>query len=72
MARITPRLMWDDHTKLGATVLSGPIEEPGHPVERLLDARRSKTFRTKAGWNVVADQWDRIDITEGVSGAATA
>lgn len=47
-------------------------EEAGLPSENVQNVFRSKKWRSDSGWNIVAGVNDDIDITEGVTGDATA
>ncbi len=72
MALITPRAYWDNLVKRSSALLSASSSDPSFPVKRVVDNRRSKVWRSKLGWNIVAGVNDSIDFTESVSGAAVA
>lgn len=55
----------------GAT-LTESSEESSLPSENVQSAFRTKVWRSKAGWNIIAGVNDKIDITEGTTGDAVA
>lgn len=72
MPDITPRLLWQNWLLLVGTILTSSSEDDSFPVEWLTDPLRSKVWRSETGWNVVSGFNNKLDITEGVSGDATA
>jgi hypothetical protein len=69
---ILPSFMWQNFGKLSGTTLTASSEEIGYPVQNIVNPLRSKTWRSKQGWNIVASFNDRLDFTEGVTGDASA
>lgn len=69
--RITPRAMWDDRTKDGATIVTASSSAAGFAKERVIDPRRSKTWRSSTGWSIVVDRNDRLNFTEAAARVAT-
>ena len=67
-----PRLNVTNRIAAAATLLSASSEQPSAPKAWLKDQLRSKTWRSKLGWNVRAGENDKLDFTEGVTGDATA
>lgn len=72
MALIVNRAYWDNQVLKTPTVITGSSAQVTFPAERVRDDRRSKTWRSAIGWNIVLGVNDVIDFTEGTSGAAQA
>jgi hypothetical protein len=64
--------MWQNWGQLAGATLTVSSEDTAWPKEWLKDPLRSKTWRTKTGWTIIAGYNDKIDITEGASSSATA
>ena len=71
MAR-TPRLLWNNLVKASASVLAASGAQLTFPVSNVLNATRSRTWRTPVGWVIVTGFNDSLDFTEGTTGDATA
>ena len=72
MAAVVPRWMWQNFVQLGNTLIFSSSVQINFPDLWLRDPLRSKRWRSKMGWTIVAGFNDKIDITEGVTGDATA
>lgn len=57
---------------IDTATLTESSEESGLTTENIQSAFRTKVWRSDSGWNITAGQNDKIDITEGVTGAAVA
>ncbi len=57
---------------LDDATLTHSSEETSLPAENIQSAFRTKVWRSDSGWNITAGVNDKIDITEGVTGDATA
>ncbi len=66
------RIIFQSFTGLSGSILSASSEDPAFPVRRLRDASPSALWRSKLGWNITASFNDRLDFTEGTTGAAVA
>lgn len=66
------RILFENWALLDATVVTVSSEQVQAPKTFLDDPLRSKRWRTELGWNIVAGFNDKIDFTEGTSGAAVA
>ncbi len=72
MARVVPRFLYDNAVAKPATLLAASSADPGFPVAWLRDPLRSKVWRSRLGWNVVAGRNDKLDVSEGgISRVAT-
>jgi len=69
---IIPYFVYQNFGKLSGNIISASSEDTQYPVEHLIDTLRSKTWRSKLGWNIVTGFNDRLDFTEGVTGDAAA
>ena len=72
MPAIVPRLYFDNQAILTATIVTSSSEQDAFPDLRIRDPRRSKTWRSEIGWNIVVGVNDVLDFTEATSGAAQA
>ena len=72
MAAVVNRFLWQNFIQLSGTNITVSSEQVNFPKIWLRDQLRSKRWRTKIGWTIVAGFNDTIDITEGVSGDASA
>jgi hypothetical protein len=66
-----PRLSVTNRIQAPATVLSVSSEQTSAPRSWLKDQLRSKTWRSKAGWTIVAGLNDKIDFNRGGVKVAT-
>lgn len=66
------RLIFQSFTGLSGAILSASSEDASFPVRRLRDSSPSALWRSKLGWNITASFNDRLDFTEGTTGAAVA
>jgi hypothetical protein len=55
-----------------ADAISASSEETALAVENVQSKSRTKVWRSDSGWNIITGVNDKIDITEGVTGDATA
>lgn len=69
---IIPYFVWQNFGGLSGNTLSASSEQAQFPVEHIVDPLRSKRWRSKLGWNIVAGFNDRLNFTEGTTGDATA
>jgi hypothetical protein len=69
---ILPYFIYQNLGKLSGNTVSASSEDTQYPVEHIIDPLRSKTWRSKLGWNIVVGFNDRLDFTEGVTGDASA
>jgi hypothetical protein len=65
-------LLWDNLIARAATALSASSTADGRSPAWLADQLRSQAWRSATGWTIVAGFNDKIDITEGTTGDATA
>lgn len=72
MSLITPRAYWDNLSRQSGVLITASSQDPAFPVARVLDQRRSKTWRSQLGFNIVAGVNDALDFTEGITGAKVA
>jgi len=66
-----PRLLVTNRVMAPATTLSASSEQTSAPRSWLKDQLRSKTWRSKAGWTIVAGFNDKIDFNRGGVKVAT-
>lgn len=64
MAGPLPRFLVSNLVQASATVLAASSAQSTNPKAWLLDQVRSKTWRSKVGWTVVAGVNDKLDFTE--------
>ncbi len=64
------RLLWENWAISDLTDISVSSEQLQFPKTFLRDPLRSKRWRGQLGWNIDAELNDKIDFTEGFSGAA--
>ncbi len=57
---------------IDTATLTHSSEESSLPAENIQSAFRTKVWRSDSGWNIIAGVNDKIDITEGTTGAAVA
>lgn len=69
---VIPRFIYQNFGRLSGTTLSASSEDTQYPVEHLVDPLRSKTWRSKLGWNIKTGFNDRFDFSEGTTGDASA
>lgn len=72
MAAVTSRFCWQNFAQFIGSLYTQSSEESASPHTFALDQLRSKAWKTALGWTIVAGFNDKIDITEGVTGDATA
>lgn len=64
MAERVQRFIYDNKILGSATVLSATSQQPGNPVSFILDPLRSKGWRSKVGWTIVAGFNNKLDFNE--------
>lgn len=69
---VLPRFIYQNFAKLSGITLSASSEDTQYPVEHIVDPLRSKSWRSKLGWNIILNFNDRLDFTEGVTGDTSA
>ena len=67
MSTTTSRLLWQNWCQLANSTVTASSQETGYPDDWLKDPLRSKTWRSKLGWTVVAGFNDKFDFLEGTS-----
>ncbi len=72
MPAIAPRLLFENRLRISGSLLAASSEEVDKPGSRIRDPRRSKVWRSRTGWNIVAGVNDKLDLDEGTSGLAQA
>lgn len=72
MGTVCGRILFENNTLLDDTQVSVSSEQLQFPKTFLSDPIRSKRWRSKLGWNITSDLNDKLDFTEGISGAAVA
>ena len=64
MAAVVPRWMWQNFIQLGNTLIFSSSEEVNFPNLWLRDSLRSKRWRSKTGWTILAAYNDVFDFQE--------
>lgn len=72
MGTVCGRLLWENFAISDLTDISVSSEQLQFPKTFLRDPLRSKRWRTELGWNIDSELNEKLDFTEGVSGAAVA
>lgn len=72
MAAVTPRFCWQNFIQFIGTLFEVSSEDSAAPYQFAVDQLRSKAWKSDMGWTIVTGFNDSIDITEGVTGDATA
>lgn len=66
-----PRLLLVNRVKAAAAARRASSTDPAHALSWLLDQMRSKAWRSRSGWTIVAGFNDRIDFNRGGVKVAT-
>jgi hypothetical protein len=72
MAAVTPRFCWQNFAQFIGNLFTASSEDTAAPATFAIDQLRSMAWKTQLGWKIVTGFNDSIDITEGVTGDATA
>jgi hypothetical protein len=72
VADVTPRFAWQNFLQFAGTTIAASSEQPTFKGKFSIDQLRSKQWRSKTGWTIVAGYNDKLDFTEGTTGDATA
>lgn len=67
MAAVVPRLLWQNFMFLSNTIVTASSQDSALVAEFLREPLRSKVWRSKTGWTVVAGWNNKLDVRENVT-----